>query len=500
MLALRRKVNGPEHPDTLHGDEQPGDFLLRPGRRDEALKLREEVLALRRKVLGPEHPDTLMAMDNLADSYADAGRRDEALKLREEVLPLRRKVSGPEHPDTLTAMNNLAVSYVDAGRRDEALKLLEEVLRARRKVLGPEHPDTLGAMNNLAVSYFDAGRRDEALKLREEVLALRRKVLGPEHPDTLKAMRNLAISYATPAARTRRSSCGRRCWRSAARCSVRSTPTRSARCRAWRVSYLKCDRRDEALKMREEVLPLRRKVNGPEHPDTLAAMHNLADSYFEAVRGDGSPRLRDKALPLLAEVSTSDPAETALAMKLAALQVWFGKEADHTATSRRMLQWASDQEGPDPADRAAKITNLRPPSDLQMQQASLALARRAVELGQTNSLLPWYQLGLGMAEYRNSNYLAADRMLRAAELPGQNTWRPEIRVGTAKFYRAMSLFRQGQGSEARQLFTEAEATMKPLPAADHWPLTDGADHDDLILWLACREAKAVLTPSQASSP
>ena len=72
-------------------------------------------------------------------------------------------------------------------------------------------------MGNLAISYFAAGRRDEALKLREEVLALSRKVNGPEHPDTLGAMNNLAISYATPAARTRRSSCRRRCWRSAAR-------------------------------------------------------------------------------------------------------------------------------------------------------------------------------------------------------------------------------------------------------------------------------------------
>ena len=74
------------------------------------------MLALRRKVLGPEHPDTLRAMNNLAISYSDAGRRDEALKLREEVLTLRRKVLGPEHPDTLMAMTTWRCSYRDAGR------------------------------------------------------------------------------------------------------------------------------------------------------------------------------------------------------------------------------------------------------------------------------------------------------------------------------------------------------------------------------------------------
>jgi tetratricopeptide (TPR) repeat protein len=165
------------------------------GRLDEALKLREEVLTLSRKVNGPEHVNTLGAMANLAASYANAGRREEALKLREDVLTLCRKVLGPEHPTTLSVMYDLADSYANAGRREEALKLREEVLTLYRKVLGPEHPETLGPMNDLASSYFDAGRKDEALKLREEELTLRRKVNGPEHPDTLTAMNKLASSY-----------------------------------------------------------------------------------------------------------------------------------------------------------------------------------------------------------------------------------------------------------------------------------------------------------------
>jgi tetratricopeptide (TPR) repeat protein len=108
------------------------------------------VLALRRKLLGPEHPATLQAMDDLATSYDEAGRRDEALKLREQVLEYHRKVRGPEHPVTLEAMNSLAASYDEAGRQDEALKLREQVLALRRKLLGPEQPATLQAMNELA--------------------------------------------------------------------------------------------------------------------------------------------------------------------------------------------------------------------------------------------------------------------------------------------------------------------------------------------------------------
>ena len=57
----------------------------------------------------------------------------------------------------------------------------------------------------------------------------------------------------------------------------------------------------------------------------------------------------------------------------------------------------------------------------------------------------------------------------------------------------MSLFKQGRQAEARELFTAAEAKMKPLPADETNPLADGkSDHEDLILWLACKEARALL--------
>jgi hypothetical protein len=60
------------------------------------------------------------------------------------------------------------------------------------------------------------------------------------------------------------------------------------------------------------------------------------------------------------------------------------------------------------------------------------------------------------------------------------------------FYRAMSLFRQGKENEARRLATEAAAKMKPLPKDEANPLAGGNDIDDLILWLAYKEARAVI--------
>jgi hypothetical protein len=56
----------------------------------------------------------------------------------------------------------------------------------------------------------------------------------------------------------------------------------------------------------------------------------------------------------------------------------------------------------------------------------------------------------------------------------------------------MSLFRQGKEDPARQLALAAAAKMKPLPQDEQNPLANQATHDDLILWLAYKEAKAMI--------
>jgi hypothetical protein len=65
-------------------------------------------------------------------------------------------------------------------------------------------------------------------------------------------------------------------------------------------------------------------------------------------------------------------------------------------------------------------------------------------------------------------------------------------VGIAGFYRAMSLFRQGKPDEARKLAIETAAKMQPLPKDEQNPLAEGAYYDTLIMWLAYKEAKAMI--------
>jgi WD40 repeat protein/serine/threonine protein kinase len=175
-------------------------------------------------------------------------------------------------------------------------------------------------------------------------------------------------------------------------------------------------------------------------------------------------------------------------LKTAALQAWFGQDRELAATCVRALTVVADTKDPTMAERVAKICSVRPSSD-STHDAALVLARRAVELGEGHPYLVYFQMGLGMAEYRSNHYAAADAALRAASRLGSNNYHVSI---TSAFYRAMSLFRQGREAEARKLATEAAAMMKPLPADEKNPLGSEDNADDLILWMAYKEAKAMI--------
>ncbi len=81
----------------------------------------KRALAIREKVLGPEHPDTVTYLNNLAELYKSLGAYAKAEPLYKRALAIREKVLGPEHPDTATSLNNLAFLNISQGRIDQAM-------------------------------------------------------------------------------------------------------------------------------------------------------------------------------------------------------------------------------------------------------------------------------------------------------------------------------------------------------------------------------------------
>jgi non-specific serine/threonine protein kinase/serine/threonine-protein kinase len=178
-LDIRRRVLGPQNPDTLTSMNQLAWALQEQGHYLEAEKLDREVLDIRRRVLGPEHPSTLASMSHLAIDLDNVGRYPEAEELYRKTLDIQRRVMGGEHPGTLIAMNNLGWNLHAQGRYAEAEKLHRETLDIQGRVLGPEHMETLKTMNNVAWDLVAQGRYDEAEKLNGEVLDIRRRSWVP---------------------------------------------------------------------------------------------------------------------------------------------------------------------------------------------------------------------------------------------------------------------------------------------------------------------------------
>ncbi len=217
----------------------------------------------------------------------------------------------------------------------------------------------------------------------------------------------------------------------------------------------------------------------PDQPADTALLTKLATAYQSAGR-------TREAVPHLATLSAANPRDSLLYLKVAGLQAWFGQEKEYAATRRQVLAFARGDSTPITAYRAAKACSLLPSTDKADLEAALALGRTAVQLGKGGA---YNQLSLGMAEYRSGNYPAAEETLLAAAKASPTN--PYV-TSTSAFYRAMSLFRQGKPDEARKLVSEAAARMKPLPRDENNPLAGIASYNDLILWLACKEAKALI--------
>jgi WD40 repeat protein/tetratricopeptide (TPR) repeat protein/tRNA A-37 threonylcarbamoyl transferase component Bud32 len=250
----------------------------------------------------------------------------------------------------------------------------------------------------------------------------------------------------------------------------------------------------EAQRKYAEALELSLKVIGPDQPDTLREMRSLANSYCSVGRGKEAITLLEKACAL-------DPKDTRASLMLATWQTWFDQDADYEATRRRLVQQAEGTDQAGTAERAAKVACLRPSTDAVLMTNALNLARRGVELGNNSPLLRYYQLGLGLAEYRNGQYAAAEQTLTLAEQKFGETRDFQFQE-TARLFRAMSLFRQNRLEDSRRAFSQAEAAMPPFPQDERKPLVDGkpVSHDVLICWLAYKEAKSVLNEPAAAKP
>jgi tetratricopeptide (TPR) repeat protein len=218
LLALRAKVQGPKHYETVDAEwrlktlrlvasmskedrvayrsaktmNEQAEALRAQGKYAEARPLFEKALEIRRRLLTDDHPDTAQSYNNLAGNLRDRGKYAQAQPLFEKALGIYRRLLTDDHPDTAESYNNLACVLDDQGKYAQSQPLFEKALVIYHRLLTDDHQYTAISYGNLAFNLKSQGKYAEAQPLFEKALEVNRRLLTDDHPQTARSYDNLA--------------------------------------------------------------------------------------------------------------------------------------------------------------------------------------------------------------------------------------------------------------------------------------------------------------------
>jgi len=110
-------------------------------------------------------------MEAVAKYREALGRHAEALPLRRKVLKGRRQELGPEHQLSLAAEARLAVTLIELDRPDRAKPLLVHVRSGLSAAKGTDDPTVLAVTERLADAELALGEAADGRRLLAEVMA-----------------------------------------------------------------------------------------------------------------------------------------------------------------------------------------------------------------------------------------------------------------------------------------------------------------------------------------
>jgi tetratricopeptide (TPR) repeat protein len=162
-------------------------LLHATGKLDESERLFGEALAMRRRVQGPDHPDVASTLYQLALIQKDEGKNAQATASMSAAVDIWRRVLGGDHPYLAASLSTLGAMYRNEGRLDEAEPLLRESVAIYRRTAGQDDPQLGGSLYNLAKVLQSAGKPKEAEPVAREAFQIMGRALPPDHP-TLAAI------------------------------------------------------------------------------------------------------------------------------------------------------------------------------------------------------------------------------------------------------------------------------------------------------------------------
>lgn len=193
LLADRRRINGPDAPQTFHAIIAKADVLRDLRRFSDADPLLREARDMVLRLLGPDDATSIAATTNVADNLNAMTLYAEAEPLFRKAVAGWEKLGGRKTPDILPPLNGLANSLRFQGKFAEAEKLLREQLALSSELQGPDAPDTIRTKVSLGELFTAQGQYQAAEPVLAEAVADLIRTRGEADRTTLDAMASLAV-------------------------------------------------------------------------------------------------------------------------------------------------------------------------------------------------------------------------------------------------------------------------------------------------------------------
>jgi tetratricopeptide (TPR) repeat protein len=355
---------------------------------------------------------------------------------------------------------------------DAEIKLRDVVVRASKAIDGRFPKQPLVEVQVRAIlgdTLAHMGRPDLAVGQYERIRTLYIQQSGLDHPNTLRSMNSLANTY---------SILGRHA--DALKLREESLPLLKAKLGPddpetlavtgnLAANYIALGRYTDALKLREENLPLLKAKLGPDHPSTLTNMHNLALCYSVVGRLPEAVKLYEETLALRQAKLGRDHPETLSSMSnLAVCYRSMGRHPDALKLHEETLTLRKAKLGPDHPDTLGSMNNLalsysdrgRLADALKLyKEASAAHAQRAArDPSDLDNLTSWggVQCNWGDALRRQAKFAQSLTAYDQAIEHLQAVLRQQPRAAKAQLFLRAAYFSRAMANEPLHRYTEAD--------------------------------------------
>ena len=248
-------------------------------------------------------------------------------------------------------MKNLRIRVAFLWRSALAAGFAFAVAFSTTSTLAEENPELSRAvkLSSEVVKLIESRRYADAIPLAKEVLAIREKALGPFHPATTASLNILVKLYEAVGSHAKAKPLITRA----------AELSRAVQLNNQGLEFYKSSRYTDAIPLAKELLAIREKVLGPEHPETATTINNLARLYIATSNYAKAEPLYKRTLAIHEKALGPEHPATAQSINdLASLYADMGNRAKAEPFYKRALAIREKALGTEHLDTAQSINNL----------------------------------------------------------------------------------------------------------------------------------------------